>query len=80
VTGVASLRVPFAAPLKATAGLPVSPGSDLLLPVTFAPTKKGTFTTRYVLHWSDVNGRQTLILTIIGTAVRRAEHEDTPED
>jgi hypothetical protein len=76
VTGVARLRAPFAAPLKAAAGLPLSPGSDLLLPVIFAPNRKGTFTTQYMLHWSDVNGMHTLIVTITGTAVRRAEHED----
>jgi polyisoprenoid-binding protein YceI len=36
--------------------------------VTFAPTKKGTFTATYQLHWRDVTGRHTLTVTITGTA------------
>ena len=32
------------------AGLHFNPDSDLLLPVTFTPTRKGKFTTEYTLH------------------------------
>jgi hypothetical protein len=69
VTGVGNLSAPFAAPLKPAAGLPFNADSDLLLPVTFTPTKKGTFTTQYTLRWRDVTGRHTLIVTLTGTAV-----------
>jgi hypothetical protein len=69
VNGVANLRGPFAAPLTPAVGLPFNPDSDLLLPVTFTPRKKGTFTTKYKLRWSDVNGKHTVIVTITGTAV-----------
>ena len=79
VTSVAGLAAPFAAPLKPAVGLPLSPGSGLLLPVTFRPRRAGSFTARYVLHWSDVNGVHTLIVTVTGTALRR-EREDKPED
>lgn len=69
VTGVAKLSAPFAAPLKPVAGQPFNPDGDFLLPVTFTPTTKGTFTTHYVLHWRDVTGRHTLTVTITGTGV-----------
>jgi hypothetical protein len=68
VNGVANLSAPFAAPLKPDVGLPFNPDSDLLLPVTFTPTKKGKFTTHYILKWSDVNGPHTVTVTITGTA------------
>ncbi len=69
VNGIRRLSVPFAAPLAPAMGLPFNPDGDLLLPVTFAPTKKGTFTTQYRLHWTDVTGRHTLIVTLTGTGV-----------
>jgi len=80
LTSLTALKAPFAAPLKKVVGLPVSPGSDLLIPVTFAPRRRGTFTTRLKLTWTDVNGLHTLIVTVMGTAVRRGEREDVPED
>jgi hypothetical protein len=68
VDGVANLTGPFAAPLKPDVGLPFNPDGDLLLPVTFTPTKKGKFTTHYKLRWRDVTGQHTLTVTITGTA------------
>jgi Abnormal spindle-like microcephaly-assoc'd, ASPM-SPD-2-Hydin len=69
LSGVGVLTGPFAAPLKPALGLSFNPSDDLLLPVTFTPTKKGTFTTEYKLHWRDVTGRHTLIVTVTGTGV-----------
>jgi hypothetical protein len=69
VQGTAPMPAPFAAPLKASPGLPFNPESDLSLPVTFTPGKKGTFTAQYKLTWSDVNGIHTLTVTLEGTAV-----------
>jgi Abnormal spindle-like microcephaly-assoc'd, ASPM-SPD-2-Hydin/PQQ-like domain len=69
LTGVGNPAAPFAAPLKPRVGLPFNPDGDLLLPVTFAPTKKGKFTTQYQLHWRDLAGRHTLIVTLTGTGV-----------
>jgi hypothetical protein len=69
VNGVGSVNGPFAAPLKPAVGLPFNPDGDLLLPVTFTPTKKGTFSTKYRLHWSDVTGTHMVIVTLTGTAV-----------
>jgi hypothetical protein len=80
VTGVASLQAPFGTQLKIAAGLPFNPGADLLLPVTFAPTKRGTFRTQLTVTWRDVNGSHTLIVTMTGTAVRRHQPEETAPD
>jgi hypothetical protein len=67
LSGVANLPGPFGAPLTPAVGLPFNPDSDLRLPVTFTPSKKGTFATRYRLRWSDVTGKHTVIVTITGT-------------
>jgi hypothetical protein len=69
VSETGNMSAPFATPLKPTVGQPFNPESDLSLPVTFTPAKRGTFTTRYKLTWVDVNGTHTLIVTITGTAV-----------
>jgi hypothetical protein len=69
VTGSSNLHAPFAAPLKPDMGLPFNPDADLSLPVTFSPTQKGTFSAKYMLHWRDMFGRHTLIVTITGTGV-----------
>jgi len=68
VTGTSKLHAPFSAPLKPDVGLPFNPDADLSLPVVFAPTHKGTFTAQYKLHWRDLTGRHTLVITITGTA------------
>jgi hypothetical protein len=69
IQGTAPLPAPFAAPLKASPGLPVNASSDLSLPVTFTPTKTGTFTAHYKLTWTDVNGTHTLTVALTGAAV-----------
>ncbi len=53
---------------EAVGGHAVQPRLDLLIPVTFTPTKKGMFTTRYKIIWRDVNGRHTLTVTLTGVA------------
>ena len=69
VKGTSSVSAPFAEPVKPPAGMPFNPDSDMAVPVTFTPTKKGTFTTPYLVTWTDVNGTHTLKVTITGTAV-----------
>jgi hypothetical protein len=69
LTGASNVHAPFAAPIKPAAGLPFNPDSDLQIPVTFTPTKTGTFSAQYRLHWRDLTGRHTLIVTITGTGV-----------
>jgi hypothetical protein len=69
VQRTSAVEAPFGTPLKPAVGMPFNPDSDLLLPVTFTPTKKGMFTTQYKVMWRDVNGRHTLTVTLTGTAV-----------
>ncbi len=69
VNGVESVGTPFGAPLRPSARMPFNPSSDLLLPVTFTPTKAGRFRTKYVLTWTDVNGKHTLTVILKGRAV-----------
>ena len=63
------VQAPFGNPLKPAASTPFNPDSDLLLPVTFTPTKKGKFTTHYKVTWRDVNGTHRLAVTLTGAAV-----------
>jgi hypothetical protein len=61
---------PFGEPLRVANGLPVNGGYDLVLPVTFRPTKTGAFTGVYKLSWTDRFGTHTLDVPITGTGVR----------
>jgi hypothetical protein len=69
VQGAAPLASPFKATLAPPAQMPFNPGLDMLVPVTFTPTRKGTFSTKYVLRWTDVNGAHTITVKLTGTAV-----------
>jgi hypothetical protein len=69
VQAVAPIATPFKATLKPPAQMPFNPGADLSVPVTFTPKKKGTFSTQYVLSWTDVNGTHTIKVTLTGKAV-----------
>jgi len=80
LTGIANLSAPFAAVPTPAVGLHINPGSDLLLPVTFKPTKTGTFTGQCLIQWRDVNGAHSLMVTLTGTAIRRGERERAEPD
>jgi hypothetical protein len=69
VQGAAPVASPFKATLAPPAQMPFNPGADLTVPVTFTPTTKGAFSTKYVLHWTDVNGSHATTVTLTGTAV-----------
>jgi hypothetical protein len=58
---------PFGEPLRVANGLPVNPTDDLVLPVTFRPTKAGAFTGVYTLRWTDRFGTHTIDVPISGT-------------
>jgi outer membrane protein assembly factor BamB len=60
---------PFGAPLRATPGLPVNDGYNLVLPVTFHPTKAGAFHGVYKVTWTDEFGQHSLNVPITGTGV-----------
>lgn len=67
VTGVAGLRSPFGARYTVARGLPLNPGEDLRIPVTFTPARPGTFTAVYRLTWTDRFGKHTLTVALAGT-------------
>lgn len=67
VAGTSALPRPFAAPLEPAFGLPFIPESDMAIPVTFIPPRKGPFTARYRLTWTDPTGSHTLTVTLTGT-------------
>jgi hypothetical protein len=67
VAGTSALPSPFAAPLKPAHGLPLIPETDIAIPVTFTPPRKGPFTARYRLTWTDPTGSHTLTVTLTGT-------------
>jgi hypothetical protein len=67
VAGTSALPKPFAAPLKPARGLPVIPDNDMAIPVTFTPTRKGPFTARYRLTWTDSTGSHTVTVILTGT-------------
>jgi hypothetical protein len=69
VKGSSSVPTPFKTVLKPPPGMPFNPSYDMAIPVSFTPTKKGAFSTKYTLNWTDVNGNHTLTVTLIGTAV-----------
>jgi hypothetical protein len=69
VKNVAPMPAPFKATLAPPAQMPFNPDSDLAIPVTFTPTRRGRFSTHYRLTWTDVNGTHTLTVTLTGTAV-----------
>jgi hypothetical protein len=68
IQGAAPVTGPFAATLKPNPDMPFNPSSDLAIPVTFTPKKKGSFSTQYKLTWKDVNGSHTVSVTLTGTA------------
>jgi hypothetical protein len=69
VAGTSTPPKPFTAPLKPAHGLPVIPESDMAIPVTFTPARKGPFTTRYRLAWTDPTGSHTLTVILTGTGI-----------
>jgi PQQ-like domain len=58
---------PFAAAYPVPRGLPVNPGYELRIPVTFAPARPGRATGVYRLTWTDLLGSHTLRVTLAGT-------------
>jgi hypothetical protein len=62
-------RPPFHSRYHVAAGLPFNPGYSLTIPVSFTPTKTGTFSQPYVFHWQDRLGSHSLTVTLTGMGV-----------
>jgi len=73
VGSVAAPQSPFGAQALVPAGLPVVPGYQLRVPVTFSPSSTGTVSSRYLVHWRDATGRHTLTVLVSGTGVAAAK-------
>ena len=69
VTIAAPPRSPFAAIYRIPRGLPLSPGNELRIPVTFTPARAGATTGSYQLSWTDLLGTHTLHVRLSGTGV-----------
>jgi hypothetical protein len=61
--------IPFGAPDPIAPGLPVNPGYDLQIPVTFSPSSAGSVSDTYQLTWNDVNGSHVISVPVTGTGV-----------
>jgi hypothetical protein len=59
----------FGAPLKATRGLEINADNNLVLPVSFHPTKAGAYHGSYKVAWTDAFGTHSLNVPITGTGV-----------
>jgi hypothetical protein len=70
VTRVARPTAPFRARYRVAHGLPVNPGDDLVITVTFSPASTGAFATAYHLTWTDRFGAHTLDVPLTGTGTR----------
>ncbi len=69
VQGTSAVPAPFATALAPPPGMPFNADSDMAIPVTFKPAKKGSFSTKYTVSWNDVNGNHQLTVRLTGTAV-----------
>jgi len=60
---------PFRAAAAVPSGLPVTPSDSITIQVSFTPSRRGTFSTRYRLVWKDSSGTHTLTVPITGTGI-----------
>lgn len=64
--------VPFGNPNPIAKGLPLNPGYDLKIPVTFTPASIGPVSGSYKVTWTDVTGTHSMTVPVTGTAVAAA--------
>lgn len=67
VSSGTSLHAPFANPIDVTPQLVINAGYDVQIPVSFTPSKPGSFSSSYTLTWTDVTGSHTVTVNISGT-------------
>ncbi len=67
ITGTTAPPVPFGAPDQVAAGLPVNPGYDLEIPLTFSPSSTGPVAASYRITWTDALGSHALTVPVTGT-------------
>jgi Abnormal spindle-like microcephaly-assoc'd, ASPM-SPD-2-Hydin len=67
VTASGPPGIPFGAPQVVNDGLPLSPGDQVQLPVSFAPSSAGPVSDDYTLTWTDAAGSHQLSVPVTGT-------------
>jgi hypothetical protein len=72
ITAAGALPAPFGITSPVDQGLPVNPGYDLDIPVTFSPASTGAVATTFQVGWTDAAGRHTLRVPVSGTGVAAA--------
>jgi len=72
VQSASVLGAPFGTPAPVTTGLPLNPGYDLKIPLTFTPTSTGVVTSNYRFTWTDTLGTHTLSVPVTATGVAAA--------
>lgn len=58
---------PFRAAAAVPSGLPLTPSYSITIKVSFTPSRKGKFSSRYRLVWKDSSGTHALTVPITGT-------------
>lgn len=69
ITATAPPAIPFGTPDQIAGGLPVNPGYDLKIPITFTPTSIGPVSGDYQLTWKDVKGTHLLSVPVSGQGI-----------
>ena len=69
ISGVSEPGDPFGTQVGMVKGLPVIPGYQLRVPVTFTPTSTGAVSADYVVRWHDAAGAHSLTVRLSGTGV-----------
>lgn len=69
VTVTGPPKIPFGAPAQIDNGLPINPGYDVTLPVSFAPTSVGAVSDDYTVTWTDTLGTHQLSVPVTGTGI-----------
>ncbi len=72
VTSTSTPDAPFGTPAPVSAGLPLSPGYDLQIPVTFTPSSIGSVSWTYNFTWTDAQGTHVLAVPVTGSGASPA--------
>jgi len=72
ITAANPPSIPFGAPEAVSSGLPLNPGYDVEIPLTFDPVSVGAAADTYQLTWTDANGSHMLSVPVTGTGTPTA--------
>jgi outer membrane protein assembly factor BamB len=78
VTAAVPPPIPFGAPDPVASGLPLGPGYDLQVPISFTPPGIGAVAGSYQLSWKDAAGPHTLTVPVTGTGAPPASGISLP--